>query len=100
MFFENFLASVYPNVCSFCGKKINSDSYTCRNCLSILKYYKERIEKGNSNYSNIGFYLYNDANKACCTTLQKRLKTKKQKKKWRKQVIVSQLQDGQRKLRA
>lgn len=42
MFFEKFLNYVYPNSCILCGKSIKSNSYTCENCTSILKYYRGR----------------------------------------------------------
>lgn len=43
MLFKNIINYVYPDVCGICGKRIFSTSYTCANCLSILKCYKERI---------------------------------------------------------
>lgn len=43
MFFKNVLDYVYPKICGICGKIIFSNSYTCANCLSILKCYKERV---------------------------------------------------------
>ena len=43
MFLKNILNYVYPNICGICEKRIFSNSYTCTNCLSVLKYYKERI---------------------------------------------------------
>lgn len=49
MFLRKLFDYVYPNVCGICGKRIFSSSYTCTNCLSILKCYKERIIL-NSNY--------------------------------------------------
>ncbi len=45
MFFNKFIDYVYPNVCGICGEKIKYDTYTCTNCLSILKCYRERYIK-------------------------------------------------------
>lgn len=49
MFLRKVFDYVYPNMCGICGKRIFSSSYTCTNCLSILKCYRERIIL-NSNY--------------------------------------------------
>lgn len=59
MFFNKLLNLIYPNVCEFCGKKINSNTYTCTNCLSILKYYKERIVNGDYSDYILSLYEYN-----------------------------------------
>ena len=32
----------YPQICGFCGKKINT-RYTCRKCLNIIEYYQEIV---------------------------------------------------------
>ena len=61
MFLRKLFNYVYPNVCGICGKRIFSSSYTCTNCLSILKCYKERIIF-NSNYPYdymLNMYEYN-----------------------------------------
>ena len=50
MFFRKILDYVYPKICGICGKRIFSNSYTCANCLSILKCYRERIILNNSSY--------------------------------------------------
>ena len=42
MFFEKFFSFIYPNICGLCGKSVKYNSYTCTNCLSILKYYRGR----------------------------------------------------------
>lgn len=32
----------YPQICGFCGEKIN-ERYTCRKCLNIIEYYQEMV---------------------------------------------------------
>ena len=43
MFLGKVIKIFYGNVCGVCEKSIKSNSYTCLNCSSILKYYKENF---------------------------------------------------------
>lgn len=59
MFLKSALNYVYPNSCCICGKTIKSNSYTCTNCTSILKYYKERrLLKSSLRFAEEIFSLY------------------------------------------
>lgn len=40
---EEILWLFFPRKCVFCNGKIN-ERYTCRKCLNIIEYYKERVE--------------------------------------------------------
>ena len=40
---EEILDLFFPRKCVFCNDKIN-ERYTCRKCLNIIEYYRERIE--------------------------------------------------------
>ena len=52
MLYIKIFELIFPNVCGFCGEKIN-ERYTCRKCLNILEYYKEKVYFS----SNFGEYL-------------------------------------------
>ena len=39
---KNIINIFYPQVCGFCGQKIN-ERYTCRKCLNIIEYYQEMV---------------------------------------------------------
>lgn len=58
MFYEKFLNYLYPNVCGICEKRIFSNSYTCINCLSILKCYRERIIINSNNFFDYMLNMY------------------------------------------
>ena len=49
---------VYPKMCGICGKTIFSNSYTCANCLSILKYYREKIIINPNNFCDFILNMY------------------------------------------
>lgn len=57
MFFKK-INYVYFKTCGICGKTIFSNSYTCVNCLSILKYYKERIILNPNNFCDFILNMY------------------------------------------
>ena len=40
--YKRIVDLIFPNVCGFCGEKINT-RYTCGKCLNILEYYKEKV---------------------------------------------------------
>lgn len=57
MFYDG-MNYVYPGVCGICGKRIFYHSYTCTNCLSILKCYRERIIYSPNNFCDFMMNLY------------------------------------------
>ncbi|MBQ8299459.1 MAG: ComF family protein [Clostridia bacterium] len=46
---EEIVGLFFPRKCIFCNEKIN-ERYTCRKCLNIIEYYKERLETPDDAY--------------------------------------------------